>query len=226
MDGLTVAKSMLSAYLHPSRTDDVQQGVLQLLNSLLLRYNEEFDGVVLAYYDIKICNWTAKILSGFSPYLNLKLKAKLLLFSPKPGMVLEGKVNKVEKDYIGVILLGIFNAAVAFEDIPEEFCYQDNVVGIPLWASTSSGHVITLGSTIKFVVKSVQEESFLDISGSLKPPNTGCVNWLLSLSEKGSTVLEAERLAYLSYLCKLHYPSFTITNISAGKFTRKTGKEK
>ncbi|KAH9317475.1 hypothetical protein KI387_019244, partial [Taxus chinensis] len=104
-----------------------------------------------------------------------------------------GKVNKVEKDYIGVIVLGIFNAAIAFEDIREEFCYQDNVDGIPLWESTSSDHVITLGSTIKFAVKSVQEESFLDISGSLNSPNTGCVKWLYSLLEKNSEFLEIER---------------------------------
>ena len=81
-------------------------------------------------------------------------------------MLLEGKVNKVEKDYIGVIVLGIFNAAIACTDIHEEFC-QENVDGIPIWASTSDNHVIRLGSKIKFPVKSVQEESFLDIRGSL-----------------------------------------------------------
>lgn len=193
MEGLSVVKADLSAFLHPSKTDDVQQGVLELLSSLLLRYNEEYDGVVLAYFDLKICDWTAKILNGLSPYLSLKLKAKLLLFSPKPGMLLEGKVNKVEKDYIGVIVLGIFNAAIACTDIREEFCYQENVDGIPIWASTSDNHVIKLGSKIKFSVKSVQEESFLDICGSLKPPDTGCVNWLLSPLADKSEFLEVER---------------------------------
>lgn len=193
MEGLSVVKADLSAFLHPSKTDDVQQGVLELLSSLLLRYNEEFDGVVLAYFDLKICDWTAKILNGLSPYLSLKLKAKLLLFSPKPGMLLEGKVNKVEKDYIGVIVLGIFNAAIACTDIREEFCYQENVDGIPIWASMSDNHMIRLGSKIKFSVKSVQEESFLDICGSLKPPDTGCVDWLLSPSDDKSKFMEVER---------------------------------
>ncbi|XP_057838967.2 DNA-directed RNA polymerase I subunit rpa43 [Cryptomeria japonica] len=192
MEGLSVAKATLSAFLHPSRSADVEEGVLQLLSSLLLRYNEEFDGVVLAYFDIKVCDWTPKILSGLHPYLSLKLKAKLLLFSPKPGMLLEGTVNKVEKDYMGAIVLGIFNAAIAFSDIHEDFSYQDNVNGTPFWASTSNNHVIRLGSKIKFVVKSVQEESFLDICGSLKPPNTGCVNWLLS-SLENIPALDSER---------------------------------
>jgi hypothetical protein len=58
-------------------------------------------------------------------------------------------------------------AAIACTDIREEFCYQENVDGIPIWASTSDNHVIRLGSKIKFSVKSVQEESFLDIRGSL-----------------------------------------------------------
>ena len=45
MEGLSVVKSDLLEFLHPSQTDDVQQGVLELLSSLLLRYDEIY-GVV------------------------------------------------------------------------------------------------------------------------------------------------------------------------------------
>ena len=37
MVGLSVVKYVLSAFLHPSKTDDVQHGVLELLISLLLQ---------------------------------------------------------------------------------------------------------------------------------------------------------------------------------------------
>lgn len=47
--------------------------------------------------------------------------------SLKNLLTTEGTVNKVEKDYIGVIVLGIFNAAIAFSDIREDLSYQDNV---------------------------------------------------------------------------------------------------
>lgn len=51
------------------------------------RFNEAFDGVVLAY-DEKFQSDKAKILSGIVPYFGVRLKAKLLLFSPKPDMLL------------------------------------------------------------------------------------------------------------------------------------------
>ena len=37
MVGLSVVKDILSDFLHPSKTDDVQHGVLELLISLLLQ---------------------------------------------------------------------------------------------------------------------------------------------------------------------------------------------
>ncbi|KAH1073497.1 hypothetical protein J1N35_025825, partial [Gossypium stocksii] len=51
------------------------------------RFNETFDGVLLAY-DLNILDKHAKILSGVHPYFGLRLKANLLLFSPKPDMLL------------------------------------------------------------------------------------------------------------------------------------------
>lgn len=51
------------------------------------RFNEVFDGVVLAY-DVEVADKISRILPGIHPYFGVKLKAKLLLFSPKPNMLL------------------------------------------------------------------------------------------------------------------------------------------
>lgn len=51
------------------------------------RYNETFDGVVLAY-DPRNCSPLAKILTGINPYFGVKFEASLLLFNPKPNMLL------------------------------------------------------------------------------------------------------------------------------------------
>lgn len=51
------------------------------------RYNETFDGVVLAYA-VNSLDKQARILSGVHPYFGVRLKANLLLFSPKPNMLL------------------------------------------------------------------------------------------------------------------------------------------
>ena len=51
------------------------------------RFDEKFEGVLLAY-EAKIIDKSAKILSGVHPYFAVTIKAKLLLFSPKPNMLL------------------------------------------------------------------------------------------------------------------------------------------
>lgn len=41
-------------------------------------------------YDVEILGVLAKILTGIHPYFGVKLKSKLLLFNPKPEMLLGG----------------------------------------------------------------------------------------------------------------------------------------
>lgn len=66
-----------------------------LYSGVCYRFNEGFDGVVLAY-DFNILDKKAKILNGVHPYFGVRLEAKLLLFSPKPDMLL-GKLSVVLK---------------------------------------------------------------------------------------------------------------------------------
>jgi hypothetical protein len=51
------------------------------------RFSETLEGVVLAY-DVQIQDDLAKILPALHPYFGVSLKAKLLLFAPKPNMLL------------------------------------------------------------------------------------------------------------------------------------------
>jgi len=53
MEGLKVSDANLVVYVHPSKSNKVPQAVLRELSSLLFRFNESFDGVVLAY-DVQI----------------------------------------------------------------------------------------------------------------------------------------------------------------------------
>jgi hypothetical protein len=71
-------------------------------------------------------------------------------------------VNEVEKDCIGVIVLGIFNATIACTDIHEEFC-QESVDGIPIWVSTFDNHGIRLESKIKFPVANKMTAAIDDV---------------------------------------------------------------
>ncbi|XP_059636570.1 uncharacterized protein LOC132278723 [Cornus florida] len=176
MEGLKVSDVNLVVHVHPSKSKKVSEAILRELGSLLFKFSETFDGVVLAY-DVNILSDLAKILPGIHPYFGVKLKAKLLLFYPKPDMILEGKVVKIGQQSIHVIVLGFSSAIITEEDIREEFEYKDKH-GLEVFASTSHRrHKIKVGTVIRFLVKRFDEE-ILHISGSLVPVHTGNVHWL------------------------------------------------
>lgn len=176
MEGLKVSDANLVVYLPPSKNTKVPQAVLRELSSLLFKFNETFDGVVLAY-DVQIQDKNAKILPGLHPYFGVKLKAKLLLFSPKPNMLLEGKVVKLTQTSIHVIVLGFSSAIISDEDIREEFKYKTKHDEELYVSRSHKRHVIKVGTMIRFLVKSFDEE-ILHISGSLVPAHTGSIRWL------------------------------------------------
>ncbi|XP_061368554.1 uncharacterized protein LOC133311514 [Gastrolobium bilobum] len=176
MEGLKVSNANLVVYVHPSKSKQVSQAVLRELSSLLFKFSEAFDGVVLAY-DVNSLDKCAKILPGVHPYFGVKLKVNLLLFSPKPDMLLEGKVVKLTQESIHVVVLGFSSAIISEKDIRKEFVYK-NKHDQDVYASNShKRHLIKVGTMIRFLVKSFDEE-ILHVYGSLIPDHTGSIYWL------------------------------------------------
>ncbi|KAF7845135.1 DNA-directed RNA polymerase I subunit RPA43 [Senna tora] len=176
MEGFKVSDANLVVYVHPSKSNKVSQAILHELSTLLFTFHEVFDGVVLAY-DVNFLDNCAKILPGVHPYFGVRLKAKLLLFSPKPNMLLEGKVIKLTQESIHVIVLGFSAAIITEKDIREEFKYKTKR-GEDMYASRlHKRHVIKVGTTVRFLVKSFDEET-LHVFGSLVQNHTGSIHWL------------------------------------------------
>lgn len=184
MEGLKVADGNLVVYAHPSKSKNVSDAILSELSSQLFKFSENLDGVLLAY-DVDIIGGLAKILPGIHPYFGVKLKSKLLLFNPKPNMLLEGKVVKLSQQAIHVIVLGFSSAVIIEEDIPKEFRYKIKSGKGYYVSRLQKQHKIKVGTIIRFTVKSFDEE-ILHISGSLLPTNTGSALWLHTNSEDRS----------------------------------------
>lgn len=174
MEGLKVSKSNLVVYIHPSQSNQVSKAVLRELSTLLFTYDEIFDGVVLAYY-VDSLDKCAKVLPGVYPYFGVNLKVNMLLFSPKPDMLLEGKVEKVTPEVIIVIVLGFATAIITEKDIRGEFKFT---MKHGVFASKyHKRHVIKKGTMLRFSVKSFDEDQIY-VYGSLVPDNTGNIQWL------------------------------------------------
>ncbi|GAB2232368.1 hypothetical protein Droror1_Dr00011400 [Drosera rotundifolia] len=124
MEGLKASMADLVVYLHPSKTKLVSDAIHHELNSLLLKFNENFDGILLAYELIEVLDTKANILSGLVPHTSVSLRANLLIFSPKRSMLLEGKVVKLARESLHIIVLGFSACAIAVEDIREELRFK------------------------------------------------------------------------------------------------------
>ncbi|CAO2828347.1 unnamed protein product [Amaranthus hypochondriacus] len=177
MEALKVSKSNLVVYLHPSKTKAVPDSVKQELSSLLFKFSDSFDGVLLAYEVVDVPSKRGKILSGLNPYVGVRVSAKLLLFSPKPDMYLEGKVVKVAEESIHVVVLGFSAAIITQEDIRDEFEFKVKHGKELFRSKLNKRHIIKVGSLIRFSVKSFDEE-IIHISGSLISPTTGSIHVL------------------------------------------------
>lgn len=185
MDALKVSDAKMVVYLHPSKTKVVSESIKRELSSHLFKFSDTFDGVLLAYEVVEVPSKLAKILSGLDPYLAVRLKANLLLFAPKPDTFLEGKVVKIARESIHVVILGFSAAVITEEDIRDEFKFKIKN-GQEIYRSTSQKrHVIKVGTMIRFLVKSFDEE-ILHVSGSLIPASTGSIRWLSKNSEEAS----------------------------------------
>ncbi|XP_071720303.1 DNA-directed RNA polymerase I subunit rpa43 [Rutidosis leptorrhynchoides] len=185
MEGLKVSDADLVVYLHPSKSKNVSDAISAELTSMLFKFNETFDGVLLAY-SVSAKDEFAKILPGINPYFGVRLQAQLLLFYPKPDMLLEGKVVKLGEQSIHIVVLGFSSATIIDEDIREEFSYKVKHEKEVYASSLNRRHKIEIGSFVRFVVKSFDEE-ILHISGSLLPSHTGSISWLDKHSEEAHT---------------------------------------
>lgn len=176
MAGLEECEANLVVYLHPSKAKCANDAILNALSSMLFTYNEILGGVVLAY-DPSILSNSGNILPGTFPSFGMQLKAKLLLFNPKPDMVLEGEVVKLTPHAIHVVVLGFSSAVIADDDIRDEFKHKLKS-GEEVYVSRSHRkHKIKVGTILRFSVKSFDED-ILHISGSLLGHHTGCARWL------------------------------------------------
>ncbi|XP_050365838.1 uncharacterized protein LOC126784415 isoform X2 [Argentina anserina] len=191
MEGLGISDTNLKVFLHPSKSGDVNAAIHHELSSMIFKFDDNLDGALVAY-KFDISSKDAKILNGVYPYFAVNLRAKLLLFSPKPNMLVEGKVVKVTRRSISVIVLGFSCAFIKEEDIREEFKYK-NKRGKQVYISRyQKRHVIKVGTMIRLSVNSFDVET-LHINGSLRSAHTGSIRFLDKDKEDDALTVRSKR---------------------------------
>ncbi|KAF0024732.1 hypothetical protein F2P81_023534 [Scophthalmus maximus] len=93
-------------YLHKKRT-----GIQGELEAELLKFSESLKGVPLAYNNIRIMGQHGGIYDD-SSYIHMDIEANFIVFQPKKGQKLLGKVNKLGVSHVGCLVHGCFNGSI------------------------------------------------------------------------------------------------------------------
>ncbi|KAJ2074266.1 hypothetical protein GGI16_008721 [Coemansia sp. S142-1] len=115
----TECTAKLTVTLAPAYSRDHLAGIHEALNNMLLHYVPQVRGVILAYSKVKARSDTALMFFD-SPYGQLEVSARLLLWRPIAGMALRGQINVQSPDHIGMLLWDTFNASIPASFIPKD----------------------------------------------------------------------------------------------------------
>ncbi|KAM6421990.1 DNA-directed RNA polymerase I subunit RPA43 [Rhynochetos jubatus] len=108
---LVVAPHRRHVALAPRYLGRKRTGICVQLDAELLRYSESFQGVPLAYDNIKVVGELGDIYDD-QGFIHLNIEADFVIFSPKRGKKLVGVINKVAPSHIGCLIHGCFNASI------------------------------------------------------------------------------------------------------------------
>ena len=94
-----------------------------------------------------------------------------MVFKPSKGNVMTGRVNKVGRHHIGLLVYGVFNVTINAENIPKSFEYDDDSES---WISDDSQYNIDFGKEVTFSVEMLHEAAgLISIVGSILAEGTG-----------------------------------------------------
>ncbi|CAM9656144.1 unnamed protein product [Ectocarpus sp. 4 AP-2014] len=166
------AELKMCVSLLPSDIGDIYAGIRRNIYQFLMRYNEALGGVLLAVSDLSFGDGAREgRIEDEMPHIHFDVKAKAQVFRPRPGHVLQGRVNKVTSTHVGMLVCGIFNASVASESMGEGFRFD---MTAREWQRSRGGkdgapEVIAVGADTQFVVTRMHEAAgLISIEGSLE----------------------------------------------------------
>ncbi|XP_047461870.1 DNA-directed RNA polymerase I subunit RPA43 [Mugil cephalus] len=119
-------------YLKKKRT-----GIQEELEAELLRFSQSLNGVPLAYDNIRIVGHRGDIYDD-SGYIHMDIEANFIVFQPKRGQKLVGKVNKLGISHVGCLVHGCFNASLP----------RPNLVPVETWRDAGP----RIGAELEFEV--------------------------------------------------------------------------
>ncbi|KAM3858404.1 DNA-directed RNA polymerase I subunit RPA43 [Diretmus argenteus] len=130
--------------LSPLHLKKKRTGIQEELDAELLKYSKRLKGVPLAYDNIRILGQHGAIYDD-NGYIHMDIEANFVIFKPKRGQRLLGKVNKLGVSHAGCLVHGCFNASIP----------KPNLVTVATWGSAGP----RIGSELEFEVSALDADT-------------------------------------------------------------------
>ena len=168
---LVTARASLTVDLHPSSLADPAAGVRAALAARLLAWCPDLGGVLLAYEEPRLDPAPARVRAA-TGFVRATATSRVTLFRPRPGALLPATVAATGADYVGLLVLGAFNAAVGAARA-RRFAPPAEAGGA--WvARDDPAHTLVEGADVLFRVLRVRSDGgYVSLVGSLDGPGTG-----------------------------------------------------
>lgn len=145
-------KTRIHIHLHPSSLLDIDLGIREHINSLLLAYNESLDGIPIAYSDLSRVSNTLHV-SPYFPLCDVCVNVTFTAIRPQRGMLLSGTVTEVSDTFIGILVFNLVNCVIPIERI-EGFSYS---IFQQKWKCQSDvAHTIGQGDAVRIRVEQIE----------------------------------------------------------------------
>jgi DNA-directed RNA polymerase subunit E'/Rpb7 len=123
--------------LLPCFVGRLSQGILEHLDKKLLRYSEQYGGVLLAYSKPSVQQTHGRILDE-QPHIHFDLKYTAYVFRPVIDSIVCGTVNNVGGDHVGCLVYDCFNASVFARQLEKgrkrlNGLFSEFVIGSKIW---------------------------------------------------------------------------------------------
>ena len=204
--------------LHPSALTDPLAGARRVLDGMLMKHSPALGGVLMAYEDERLCGEDEDdgdasdgsdgsastsmrddvvrerfgVVLHASGYVDVAVRCACRVFRPARGSRLVGVVNKCSHDFIGALVLDVFNVAISQENIREELvsCPEEGS-----WKSAwDDAHALRVGSHVVFTVKDITEsDDVVLLVGAMEEEGTGEREYV-ARSSSGITSIERKLL--------------------------------
>ncbi|XP_076438543.1 DNA-directed RNA polymerase I subunit RPA43-like [Babylonia areolata] len=109
--GFTTVHAEQHISLPPRFQTRISEGVRQQLDAKIGFACDKFDGAVIGYSNVRLLTDKGLVIDD-APYINFRISADFIVFQPRVGARLQGVVNKIGKDHIGLVVHGHFNVSI------------------------------------------------------------------------------------------------------------------